>query len=225
MVTLQALNDRQRSESHSEGERLQSGCVGETPGASQNHCVALGAQRGADSPLDRDCSHRTVRVQDKVAASKLHNATSMKRTSLARRAQLAADAVATSKACSKCGAEKPLTDFHLFKKGKLGRKPQCKSCVAQYHSTRSTERRSYYRAYHYGISAAQFEALWQQQGGACAICGETFLDDGRGCHIDHCHVQNVVRGLLCNRCNPGIGYFQNDPEKLKKAIHYLSQGV
>lgn len=54
----------------------------------------------------------------------------------------------------------------------------------------------------------------------CEICGS----DDSSLHIDHCHIENKVRGRLCNRCNNGIGRFQDDIELLKSAIVYLERG-
>lgn len=75
----------------------------------------------------------------------------------------------------------------------------------------------------YGITPEQYDVLLKQQGGGCAICGSktprrtgsTFLV------VDHCHTTNKVRGLLCYRCNVGIGNFEDDPRMLVRAIEYL----
>ncbi|MFD7900151.1 endonuclease VII domain-containing protein [Streptomyces sp. NPDC059743] len=54
----------------------------------------------------------------------------------------------------------------------------------------------------------------------CHIC-RTEQPSGRGWHIDHCHITGVVRGLLCARCNLGLGHFRDDPDVLSAAIEYL----
>ena len=52
----------------------------------------------------------------------------------------------------------------------------------------------------------------------CKICGGTGTD--RRLAVDHDHLTGVIRGLLCTRCNMGLGFFRT-PENLRKAIDYL----
>lgn len=58
------------------------------------------------------------------------------------------------------------------------------------------------------------------QGGRCAICRE--LPGRKALHVDHDHASGRVRGLLCFRCNAGLGNFRDDPGTLKAALSYLS---
>jgi hypothetical protein len=69
----------------------------------------------------------------------------------------------------------------------------------------------------YGISWADYEAMFERQGGACAICKRT----GVTLCVDHCHLTGEVRGLLCIRCNSAIGFFSDDPTLLQTAAAYL----
>lgn len=39
--------------------------------------------------------------------------------------------------------------------------------------------------------------------------------------VDHCHKSKQIRGLVCHRCNVGLGYFRDDPELLRAAAAYL----
>ena len=70
----------------------------------------------------------------------------------------------------------------------------------------------------YGITAEEHTALLERQSGVCAICQQP--DKRLG--VDHAHETGVVRGLLCNNCNNGLGRFFNDPERLAQAIRYLN---
>jgi hypothetical protein len=69
----------------------------------------------------------------------------------------------------------------------------------------------------YGISMADYEAMFERQGGACAICKRT----GVTLCVDHCHLTGEVRGLLCSQCNSAIGFCSDDPAVLLAAAEYL----
>ena len=74
----------------------------------------------------------------------------------------------------------------------------------------------------YGITKDGYYQILEQQENKCAICGTE--DPGRNdtyFAIDHCHVTELVRGLLCQKCNCGIGFFQDDPNLLRSALNYL----
>lgn len=73
----------------------------------------------------------------------------------------------------------------------------------------------------YGITTAQYSAMLQTQGEACAICGTKTPRGAGDFHIDHCHSTGKVRGLLCNCCNTGIGQFKDNPAALREAAAYL----
>ena len=73
------------------------------------------------------------------------------------------------------------------------------------------------RAAAYGLSLQEFRALLARQENACAICGTS----DRFLHVDHCHATGKVRGFLCNRCNIGLGYYDDDPELMEAATAYL----
>jgi ribosomal protein L37E len=72
----------------------------------------------------------------------------------------------------------------------------------------------------FGITKEVVQDLMLQQKGVCAICGQT-EPSGKRLAVDHCHVNGTVRGLLCQNCNLGLGYFQDNTERMEKAIMYL----
>lgn len=71
----------------------------------------------------------------------------------------------------------------------------------------------------YGISRAEQEALFAQQGGKCAVC-DTVLTF-RQAHLDHNHSTGQIRGFLCRACNLTVGNAQEDPIRLERAAAYL----
>jgi len=73
------------------------------------------------------------------------------------------------------------------------------------------------RARRYGLSLADYRALQERQGHACAICRKLT----RNLCIDHCHVTGRVRGLLCRSCNSALGFYADDPRLLRAALAYL----
>ena len=73
----------------------------------------------------------------------------------------------------------------------------------------------------FNITLAEYNELFEQQNGVCAICGN--LPDKRMLAVDHCHKTGKIRGLLCFQCNTGLGQFKDSPLNLASAIKYLEQ--
>lgn len=76
----------------------------------------------------------------------------------------------------------------------------------------------------YGISEAVWDAMYDLQGGRCAICQADFALVTKVC-VDHDHTTGRVRGLLCNVCNQGLGYFADDVARLARAMEYLGSAA
>ena len=72
----------------------------------------------------------------------------------------------------------------------------------------------------YGLTQNLFEALVSAQLGNCAICG---ANEDLNLHVDHDHVTEKVRGLLCGKCNKAIGLLNDNPETLRVAANYLER--
>jgi hypothetical protein len=69
--------------------------------------------------------------------------------------------------------------------------------------------------------------MLQEQGGVCAICKQPPTGKWKGKYstrlaVDHDHATGAVRGLLCGRCNGGLGNFSDNMETMHKAMLYLS---
>ena len=74
--------------------------------------------------------------------------------------------------------------------------------------------------YLYGLLPDEYEVLLGQQWGVCAICEKEPIKGVR-LDVDHSHSTKKIRGLLCRKCNTGIGLLEDELEPLKKAITYL----
>lgn len=77
-----------------------------------------------------------------------------------------------------------------------------------------------YRLRKYGLTPDAFAVLLESQGNRCAVCEGHFTEKQGPC-IDHCHRSTKVRGLLCVRCNAGLGAFLERPEVLEAGARYL----
>ena len=78
----------------------------------------------------------------------------------------------------------------------------------------------------YGITLEQWQEMFDNQDGRCAVCGKEesavhHSGKRRNLAVDHCHDTGIVRGLLCTECNRGIGSFRDNIEFLENAIRYL----
>ncbi|WOL25669.1 hypothetical protein [Pectobacterium phage PcaP1EGY] len=64
--------------------------------------------------------------------------------------------------------------------------------------------------------------MLEQQGGSCGICETpiTFHPKATAC-VDHCHMTGVVRGILCRKCNAGLGALGDTICSVSKALKYL----
>lgn len=131
-----------------------------------------------------------------------------------------------TKPCRVCGAHKPLDDFYVRLSSADGLRTECKAC----HAARGTVWRRanpHYQAravrrLRYGVTDAEFTRLRALYAGCCHLCRGP-LSPGRGTTVDHDHETGHVRGLLCPRCNSGLGYFGDNEAGLLRALAYLQK--
>ena len=128
------------------------------------------------------------------------------------------------KVCARCHSALSLTEFNKWAKAADGLKPYCRACdrayQKQWREKNQGKRAEYSWKALYGITREQYEYMLETQDGLCAICREVD-PSGKPLAVDHNSVTKEVRGLLCGRCNPGIGFFLHDVNRLQAAIDYL----
>jgi hypothetical protein len=144
-----------------------------------------------------------------------------------------------NKECVACRNTKTADEFYKDKRMKSGLSSECKECVRarnkEYLKTYDRHRPSVRKnpiltdeekkhrkrnarlTRTYGISAERYSELYEKQEGKCAICDIEY----ETLHVDHCHSEGIVRGLLCFNCNTGLGKFFDSIPNLENAIKYL----
>lgn len=152
--------------------------------------------------------------------------------------------------CTGCNTTKPITEFCKDKYDITGYTYRCKECrrkqsykwahenpdkVKEANLKNRQKRKEFYsspdgiissRKTHlkrkYGISLDEYNVQLEKQEFKCALCGgnETH-DKHKVLAVDHCHKTGKIRGLLCFKCNSGLGSFNDDINLLIKAITYL----
>ena len=73
----------------------------------------------------------------------------------------------------------------------------------------------------YGITTEQYKEMLEKQGHKCGICGTKQERLRKRLFIDHDHDTGAVRGLLCMKCNSGLGMFNDDVKIVGTAKTYL----
>ena len=104
----------------------------------------------------------------------------------------------------------------------------CRACWSSVSSSKRIPRyqRKIDLKKHFGLDYRDYVSMYVGQAGSCWICGtklekfKTDSDTQTAC-VDHDHETGEVRGLLCVKCNLGLGYFNDSPELLDRAIEYL----
>lgn len=149
-----------------------------------------------------------------------------------------------TKVCRHCRQELPATLEYFYKAGnkRVGLRAVCKKCNSL-ESTPGKERdykykgacsagvrnttvdRLYSIKQNYKTTPEVIMELMDEQKGCCAICGDSLVhpDSKKNYHIDHCHKSEEIRGLLCGKCNFGIGFLRDSIYNLGKAIEYLTK--
>lgn len=126
-----------------------------------------------------------------------------------------------TKVCYQCRTDKLLDSFHKHPLAKDGRFKICKECgLDNQRENRKSSLDAARLKYEYGLTPSQVCEQISIQGNKCPICDKDFVDRWTTV-IDHCHITGRFRGVLCRRCNAGLGLLGDTLERVLKAAEYL----
>jgi Recombination endonuclease VII len=124
------------------------------------------------------------------------------------------------KTCVSCGVRKDKTEFYITGKG---------TPTSYCHPCQTLALREWRYKKHYDLTISDYYLLFESQGWKCDICGKdgsdmAYTTSAGDFKVDHNHETNRVRGILCDRCNRGLGYFKDNPDWLRRAADYVEEG-
>lgn len=90
-----------------------------------------------------------------------------------------------------------------------------------YYKTKSRHR-ELQMAKRYKISVDEYKMLFKEFDNKCGICGKPETAKGKVLSVDHNHKTGKVRGLLCGKCNKGLGFLEDDVLLVDKIKLYLN---
>lgn len=148
-----------------------------------------------------------------------------------RRRDRRIDFLAKTRQCTKCDQWKPWGDF-ATNGGKPYPHSRCHSCAIEMHRVKRRKNPTLYALNQrradlktkYNLTLEQYEEMLQSQGLACKICKSKRSGRKSGVFlVDHNHTNGKVRGLLCARCNVGLGTFDEDTARFRLAACYIEK--
>src|ERR1035437_5087630 len=83
--------------------------------------------------------------------------------------------------------------------------------IKAYNYSHREDKRAFHLKKRYGLTTEDYQTLNLSQQGRCAICRKTpeeVKQTRLTLAVDHNHTTKVVRGLLCDRCNRNLGWYE-----------------
>lgn len=122
----------------------------------------------------------------------------------------------TGKVCA-CGVE-----FIAKHRGQIHCSRSCVNDRNHNSPVWNSKQRDYKYKSNYGITIDDYNAMFEEQQGCCAICQKHQSEFKKSLHVDHNHKTGQIRGLLCHNCNLAIGRLQDNPVIISRALEYVS---
>lgn len=134
-----------------------------------------------------------------------------------------------TKICTKCKVEKSLDEFAKDNRRLSGYGSWCRLCknedskkFRKNNPDGKIQTKKHNIKSKYGITLEQWQQMYDEQGGYCAICRQPEVNRNLG--VDHQHSDGKVRSLLCCKCNLLVGIIETEFWGLKdKVITYLEK--
>lgn len=146
------------------------------------------------------------------------------------------------KKCNRCVVFKPMDNFYR----RLDKENRCKGCVSElrkiaykknpekiinwvrrYRKGNPEKIRDTKLKQTYGVSVENWNKMFSEQNGVCAICKKPEKTIWRGrvvnLSVDHDHETLEVRGLLCIKCNRAFGLLEESIETMLAMIEYAEK--
>ena len=107
----------------------------------------------------------------------------------------------------------------------FGKQRACRECYIARNKRDNKSRKDSYKR-NYGLTLQEVTAMFEQQRGLCACCGNPERSIVRKTgeikmlHIDHDHTTGKIRGLLCQDCNMALGHMLDSSERIQLLLDY-----
>lgn len=137
----------------------------------------------------------------------------------------------SKKPCSVDGCEKPYfgrtyCSMHYERAMKYGDVGQADRTIGIFLKGDYSEKERK-RFHKYGLMPEDFQKLLASQNFQCALCPAKYKDDQW--HLDHDHrccperraCEKCIRGILCHKCNLGLGFVEKNIEDIDKVLSYV----
>ena len=130
--------------------------------------------------------------------------------------------------CKKCATERS-KEYYSENKEKLleqrkeyysENKDKILEYKKEYYSENKDRKKCLYLQRTYGITLDEYNQMFTDQNGCCAVCGKHEKEHTKALSVDHDHETGEVRELLCHACNTSFGLLQEDPEIILSLLAY-----
>jgi len=83
--------------------------------------------------------------------------------------------------------------------------------------------RKFQLKYKFGLTLEDYNSMFDEQQGKCAVCGRHQSELKLSLAVDHNHETGKVRGLLCSGCNTALGMLRENKNSILSMVEYLKR--